>query len=139
MSAAPTPSANNTPSAKGGGVLVGGAIVCIVVLVSIMYWWTHRPPAPPAVTTSTQQSHEMSLVLRYECITPCSADIQWPYQFWADYNVNVRHPGIPEPVTYRNGEEKDAPQGILKGENYFTSADPQHPNFKVRILEKRYN
>lgn len=79
---------------------------------------------------------EELLLLRFECYTPCSGSIDWPYKFTFDYTLNVKHPGIENIVTYYPKGNKEAPSGLLKGETFFTSGDPDKQNFKVQVFER---
>ncbi len=83
---------------------------------------------------------EEELVLRSECYTPCSARVEFPYRIKYEGSIlNVKHPGIPQVITYTKIEkgDKSPPPGLLKGETFFTSGDPNDPNFRVQVFERR--
>lgn len=84
-------------------------------------------------TTSTQEG---ALVLRYECATPCKADIRWPAQIWGDGpDFWVQFPGVRKPVLYSRGKF-EAPAGVEMGETSFRAADPKKPVI-VRVYERK--
>lgn len=85
-------------------------------------------PTPSATQPSAAYAPtEPTLVLRRECITPCSADIQWPVQIWGDGpEFLVRFKGIQNPVRYGRGKHS-APEGVNVGETFFEAADPAQP------------
>lgn len=89
--------------------------------------------------SNVASEEEELLLLRFECYTPCSAPVTFPARFKYEGSIlNVQYPGVTNPVSYYRNVPgtKSAPTGVLKGETFFTSGDPNNPNFRVQVFER---
>lgn len=78
-----------------------------------------------------------ALVLRFEGLTPCSTRIAWPFRIQRDgKDIQVKWPGVREPVTYSGEGDTVAPPEMRSGDTKFVSPDPSNPHVRVRVYER---
>ena len=115
--------------------------VLIFVALVINYCST---PSPPSATTSSSPPNSSSvgreteaLIFAGECITPCKLDIQFKFKIRGEGNpLRITFPGVDQPVDYPGEGDFKAPEGMEKGDTYFTSLNEKRPNVRVQLYKK---
>lgn len=124
------PSRSWLPWAIGGGVLV------VAVIIFLMSWeGPFKKPSgtttDSASTTTTQMVIVQGLVLRQDCYTPCSANINYPFVIMRFDPLKIKWQGVEGWIEYPQGTwDLKAPSTMRSGQTLFASPDS---NKQVRV------
>lgn len=119
-----------------------GLIIAVVTIVgAIIFSYLVYTPSAPTITPPTSSSsvggETEALVFAGECITPCKLDIQFKFKIRGEGNpLRITFPGVDQPVDYPGEGEFKAPEGMEKGDTYFTSLNEKRPNVRVQLYKK---
>lgn len=111
----------------------------VLIVARFKYGVTSEPKTESTNTTSVgnvvaQTVAEEHEVVRKECDTPCSADIEWPFTISKSggRSLVVTFPGM-APQTFGSGGATTTPR--VTGETYFASV-PGEPPVHVKVKER---
>jgi hypothetical protein len=118
-------------------------IFWLMVVVGVLWLgWNLIPDSssdPPASTEQeVQQPVVEALVLMKECLTPCSALLDYRFKIRTDgHPLRIKFPGVDEWFEHPAEGDARAPSGITdEGETLFVSPDVDHPHVQVQVYKK---
>lgn len=153
---APTATTNTTTPPKNPTGFLVGLIILLGMVTFGIYHFSKKSPEEIQDTRDKKEEKERrkkeptattqqyvpppqpveALVLMHECMTPCSADIQWKFKIRTDgHAIKVKFPGM---SWYNMPAEGDVkfPFTMNAGEAFFASLDEKNPNVRVQVYKK---